>query len=61
MVPILPKSFHSRGIIRDTWYKGLNDSRDVMLRFAMGTENSTHGDLIYFDNLTESRTIRHCY
>ena len=69
MVPIRPKSFHSREIIRDTWYKGLNDSRDVMLRFAMGTvglddsmtsslatENSTHGDLIYFDKLAESTT-----
>jgi len=68
MVPILPKSFHNREVIRNTWYKGLNDSGDVMLRFAMGTvglddsmtsslatENSTHGDLIYFDNLTESR------
>ena len=69
MVPILPKSFHNREVIRNTWYQGLNDSRDVMLRFAMGTaglddsmtsslatENSTHGDLIYFDNLSESRT-----
>ena len=70
MVPILPKSFHSREIIRDTWYKGFSGSKDVMLRFVMGTaglndinvtnklatENGNHGDLIYFDNLAESRT-----
>ena len=70
MVPILPKSFHSREIIRDTWYKGFSGSKDVMLRFVMGTaglndtnvtnklatENRTHSDLIYFDNLAESRT-----
>jgi len=70
MVPILPKSFHSREIIRDTWYKGFRGSKDVMLRFVMGTaglndinvtnklatENGNHGDLIYFDNLAESRT-----
>jgi len=71
MVPILPKSFRSREIIRSTWYKGLNDSKDVMLRFAMATaglddadvtsqlatENRTHGDLIYFDNLGEGREV----
>ena len=74
MVPtmISSKSFHSREMIRNTWYKGLKDSKDVMLRFAMGTaglddtnvtdqlqlatENRTHGDLIYFDNFAESRT-----
>jgi len=69
MVPVLPKSFHSREVIRNTWYKGLRDSKDVMLRFAIGTaglvdinvvnklatENRTFGDLIYFDKHKESK------
>ena len=69
MIPILPSSFRPREIIRSTWYKGFNDSKDVMLRFAMGIkgvdanttklladENSTHKDLIFFENLKENRS-----
>ena len=69
MIPILPSSFRSREMIRNTWYKGFSDSEDVMLRFAMGIkgvdanttklladENSTHKDLIFFENLKENRS-----
>ena len=69
MTPILPSSFRSRETIRNTWYKGFTDSKDVMLRFAMGIkgvdanttklladENSTHKDLIFFENLKENRS-----
>ena len=70
MVPILPSSFGSRDMIRTTWYKGLNDSEDTMLRFAMGiegvdtnlteqlvAENNTHHDLLFFDNLKENKSV----
>ena len=70
MVPILPSSFHNREIIRDTWYKGFTDGEDVMLRFAIGVrgidvnltrqladENSTHKDLIFFEDLKENKSV----
>ena len=69
MVPILPSSFHNREVIRDTWYKGFTDGEDVMLRFAIGVrgidvnltkqladENSTHKDLIFFEDLKENKS-----
>ena len=67
MIPILFSSIKSRGLIRDTWYKGFSDSEDVMLRYIMGVnglnesqinhlyeENKTHGDLVFLNNFTES-------
>ena len=66
MIPILFSSVQSRDLIRDTWYKGFNDSEDVMLRYIMGVnglddlqinklheENKTHGDIVFLDNFTE--------
>ena len=66
MIPILFSSIQSRDLIRDTWYKGFNDSEDVMLRYIMGVnglddlqinklheENKTHGDIVFLDNFTE--------
>ena len=70
IVPVLPSSFRARDVIRNTWYKGFNDGDDVMLRFAMGIkgidanvtdqlagENSTHNDLIIFDNFKENKSV----
>ena len=69
LVPILPTSSGSRDLIRDTWYKGIKDSEDVMMRFLMGVngldqslisqllkENATHKDIVFLDNFTESVT-----
>jgi len=69
MVPILPDSISSRKLIRNTWYKGFNDSEEVMLRFAMGTkeissnlstqlsrESDIHKDMIFFENFKENRS-----
>ena len=69
LIPILPKSSESRDLIRDTWYKGFNDSEDVMMRFMMGVngldqsviskllkENTTHKDIVFLDNFTENVT-----
>ena len=62
VVPIRPSDQDSRQLIRDTWFEGFNNSRDVALRFALGTrtmplkeqsvyskENETFGDIIFVD------------
>ena len=66
MIPILFSSIESRDLIRDTWYKGFSDSKDVMLRYIMGVnglndsqlgqlheENNTYGDIVFLKNFTE--------
>ena len=69
MIPIVPSYFANRELIRNTWYKGFNDSEDVMLRFAMGTEdissnlstqlareNDNYKDMIFFENFKENQS-----
>ena len=69
MIPVMPSYVSNRELIRNTWYKGFNDSEDVMLRFAMGTkdissnlstqlnrENDIHKDMIFFENFKENRS-----
>ncbi|XP_065903353.1 beta-1,3-galactosyltransferase 6-like [Dysidea avara] len=69
MIPIVPSYFTNRELIRNTWYKGFNDSEDVMLRFAMGTEdinsnlstlltreNDIYKDMIFFENFKENKS-----
>ena len=70
LVIILPASSESRDLIRDTWYKGFNDSEDVIMRFMMGVndldqslisqllkENTTYKDIVFLDNFTEGVTV----
>ena len=62
MVPTRPSDIRSRLLIRDTWFKGFSGSKDVALRFVIGSksvghqklfelteENGTFGDLIFVD------------
>ena len=62
LVPSIPLSSDSRQLIRDTWFKGFNNSEDVALRFIVGTksmetekivkiteENETFGDIVFID------------
>ena len=62
LVPNLPFDKDSRQLIRDTWFEGFNNSKDVALRFVFGTkameaekmvklteENGTFGDIIFID------------
>ena len=62
LVPNLPFDKDSRQLIRDTWFEGFNNSKDVALRFVVGTkameaekmvklteENGTFGDIIFID------------
>lgn len=66
MVSTLPESFVARESIRDTWYNGFNDSEDVIVRFAMGTngtgedvvarlhkENEAHNDLVIMEDIQD--------
>jgi len=41
MVSIQPEGFSARQCIRNTWYRGFNDSEDVMMRFVIGTKGIT--------------------
>ena len=67
LVPMLPKSRESRDLIRATWYKGFNDSEQVIMRFMMGVngldqssisqlhkENETYRDIVFLHSFTES-------
>ena len=67
LIPHLCSEVGSRDLIRNTWYKGVRDSEDVMLRYVMGTngltrtqinqlrkENETHGDIVFLEDFTES-------
>jgi len=62
MIPIRPTSFGKRKLIRSTWYSGYKDSKDVMLRFIVGTkgtpanllnqlkvENLLYNDIVFID------------
>ncbi|XP_065900509.1 beta-1,3-galactosyltransferase 6-like [Dysidea avara] len=70
VIPVRPWGIKARQLIRDTWYKGFKDSKDCMLRFAVGgrdlgpnkrfeiaEENGTYGDIIYVDSIENSRTL----
>ena len=62
LVPSHPLNKDARQLIRDTWFEGFNNSKDVVLRFIVGTkaieadqiiklteENGTFGDIIFID------------
>ena len=62
LIPSLPLGNDSRQLVRDTWFEGFNNSKDVALRFIVGTksmedqqiiklteENGTYGDIIFID------------
>ena len=68
MVPTRSTGFEKRQSIRNTWYKGYNDSSDVMLRFIIGTEgisidlhdqlreeNSVNNDIVLIGGLKEGK------
>ena len=62
MVPTRPSNTVSRQLVRDTWFKGFQNNKDVALRFVIGSrtlepakrlgyikENETYGDMIFID------------
>ena len=62
MVPTRPSNAFSRQLVRDTWFKGFQNNKDVALRFVIGSrtlepakrlgyikENETYGDMIFID------------
>ena len=66
LVPIRPHALEQRTLIRTTWYKGFNDSKDVMLRYMMGLkglnvsdisrlhdENRQYKDLVFMEHFEE--------
>ena len=66
MISTLPDSFIARDSIRDTWYRGFNDSQDVIVRFAVGIkgtgedvvarvqkENELHKDLVIMQDVQD--------
>ena len=69
IVPSRPGDQDSRQLIRDTWFEGFKDSKDVALRFALGTkglepekrlefikENETFADIVFVD-ITEGSSV----
>ncbi|XP_065903354.1 beta-1,3-galactosyltransferase sqv-2-like [Dysidea avara] len=68
MVSIQPEGFSARECIRNTWYRGFNDSENVMMRFVIGTkgvtnstvtlrllkkENDIYGDIAFLENVKD--------
>ncbi|XP_065900989.1 beta-1,3-galactosyltransferase 6-like [Dysidea avara] len=66
LVPIRPQALEQRTLIRTTWYKGFSDSKDVMLRYLMGSkglnasdisrlhdENRQYKDLVFMEDFEE--------
>ena len=66
MISTLPESFVARKAIRNTWYRELNDSEDVIVRFVVGTkeapedtvaklqmENMAHEDLVIMEDVKD--------
>ena len=70
MVPTNPSDRDSRQLVRDTWFEGYKNSRDVVLRFAIGIknmesekqvdlikENGTFGDIIFVDTIENATAL----
>lgn len=70
LVPIRPFDIHSRQLVRNTWFKGFENSSDVAMRFVMGgksmgpdkhfelsEENGTYGDIILIDTVESGSAL----
>ena len=66
LVPIRPSDKDSRQLIRDTWFEGYKNTKDVALKFVAGIkniesenqtkltkENETFGDIIFVDTVED--------
>ena len=70
LMPIRPDAFEKRKLIRNTWFKGYENSPEVMLRFFVGTrvisdligkelleEQSTYNDVVFIDHRETPRAL----